>query len=116
MGNVLTLSGFVTFGSQTLTLGVLPVGASVKRVHIDVLTGFNGDGTDQIQVGHDDNNDAFATATDVSATGYKSVTLGAEVGYVSTSRPVKAYYVNGSGEPTTGKALIEIEYTLNPRS
>ena len=108
-------SVWVTSGTQNPPLGILPVGASVYDVDIDVQQAFNSGGSDEIQVGHDSDNDAYATLTDVSTTGVKSVTLGAGIGYLSVARQIEAYYVNGGGEPTTGKALVTLFYTLNPR-
>ena len=93
---------------------ILPVGAYVMRVHIHVTTAFNDSGTDQIKVGYTGTTEAFATLTDVSSTGVKSVTAGANVGYQTVSVPVNAYYVGQNSNATTGKAIVILEYVLCP--
>lgn len=101
--------------TQNPPMGVLPAFSYVLRVHIHVTEAFNSDGDDQISVGYDADTDAFATATDVSTTGVKSVTLGTLAGYNATARDVEAYYVNSGTEPTAGKATVVLEYTLVTR-
>lgn len=106
------LTGVVTFASKTPTLGVLPIGAYVVRVHIHVLTAFNSSGTDTIAVGYSGTVNAYCTATDVSTTGVKSPTLGSGIGYDLTSRTVVATYAQGVADSTTGKAVVIVEYFL----
>lgn len=108
------LAVWVADNAQNPSLGTLPAGSYVSAVTIQVTEGFNSDGTDTISVGYDASQTAFATATDVSSTGIATVTLGSEVGYNATSRAVEAYYVNGGSEPTTGKALVILEYYRVP--
>ena len=103
------LQKWVTSDAQTPILGILPADTYVIAVHCHVTEAFNSDGSDQITVGWDTDNDALCTAIDVSTTGVKSVTMGANHGYNSTAQKVKAYYVNGGSEPTTGKAFIWVE-------
>lgn len=112
----MNLSVWVTFGSQNPSFGNLPVGAYVYDVDIHVTQAFNSDGTDNISVGYTGTTNAFATNTDVSTTGVKSVTLGSSIGYQSVSHEILAYYTNGGTEPTTGKALVILYYVLTPRS
>lgn len=112
--NTSYLQATVTFGTQTVLMGTLPIGANIVRAHIHVLTAFNSDGTDNITIGYTGTTNAFATSTDVSTTGVKTVTLGANVGYQTVSRQINAYYVNGGSEPSTGKAVVNLEYFLNP--
>ena len=108
------MAGWVTSGSQTVLLGVLPIASYVARVHIHCTTSFNSDGADDISVGYTGTTTAFATATAVGTTGVKSVTAGANVGYQTVSREINAYYVNGGTEPSTGRAIVIVEYFLNP--
>lgn len=113
---VQTLSAFVTSTSRTVEMGNFFFARRVLRVHIEVTAGFDGSGTDQIRVGHQTDDDAYATLTDVSTTGIKTVTLGSGVGYDSTPREVIAEYVNGAGLPSNGKAIITIEFIPLPLS
>lgn len=108
------MAGWLTSGTQNVVLGVLPIAAYVARVHIHCTTAFNAGGTDEIRVGYDSDEDAYATLTDVSTTGVKTVTLGTGIGYDTTARQVEAYYVNGGAEPTTGRGLVIVEYFLGP--
>lgn len=109
-GALLSLSGWVTSSNQNPTLGTLPANSYVVNVRIHVTEAFNSDGTDNLSVGYDADNVAFATNTAVNLTGVKTVTLGTLEGYNATARAVEAYYVNGGSEPTTGKAFVILEY------
>jgi hypothetical protein len=104
------LWGWAADTAQNPALGTLPAHSYVLRVHVQVTEAFDSDGTDELTVGYDADPDAYATTIDVSTTGSKTVTLGAGAGYDATSRSVKAYYTNGGTEPTTGAALILVEY------
>lgn len=104
------LTAWVADDAQNPILGTLPADAYVTTVIIQVTEGFNSDGTDNISVGWDADDDALATATDVTNTGIKTVTAGVSAGYNATSRQIEAYYVNGGTEPTAGKALIIVEF------
>ena len=85
----------------------------VLRVQVYVQTAFNSDGSDNLVVGHVDDNDAYATTVDVSTTGRKSVSEGVSARVVETEpRAIKAYYTNGGSEPTTGKAHVLVEYIV----
>jgi len=105
------LSGWVADNLTNPSLGTLPRHTIVTSVRVYVQEAFNSDGTNQITVGFDGTVSAFATAVDVSTTGVKTVTLGAQAGvYQSTERAVEAYYTAGGSAPTTGRALIVVEY------
>lgn len=108
------LVGWAADNAQNPTLGVLPADTYVTGVRIHVTEAFNSDGTDLLSVGYDADADAFATDTDVSTTGVKTVTLGALAGYNGTARTVEAYYVNGGTEPTITSALPVVEYSGVP--
>lgn len=110
------LTAWLTSGSQTVRMGILPVGAYVVRVHVHCTVAFNSDGTDNVTMGYTGTTNAYATSTDVSTTGIKAPTLGAGAGFDGTAREVNAYYVNGGTEASAGKALCIIEYFIAPRS
>lgn len=105
-----SLQNWVSDDNQNPSLGTLPAYSVVTNVRIQVTESFNSSGTDTISVGYDAATTAFATATDVSTGGIKSPTLGALAGYNGTARDVEAYYVAGGGAPTTGRALVIVEF------
>jgi hypothetical protein len=104
------LQGWVADDATNPSLGTLPADSYVVNVRIQVTELFNSDGDDLISVGYDADNIAFATTTDVSTTGIKTVTLGSLAGYNATARSVEAYYTDTGSAPTTGKALVILEY------
>lgn len=110
--NTFYLSGTVVFGTTNPTIGILPANAWVERAGLHVVTAFNSDGSDNIKLGHATDDDAYFTNEAVNATGRKTVTLGAGIGFDSTSRIVDATYTAGGSTPTTGKAKVWLEYLL----
>lgn len=107
---------WVTYGRQTVNLGILPADTYILRAHVHVTEAFNSGGTDTVTVGNDVDPDAIVTSVDVSTTGIKSVTLGVNAGYNGSAQPLKIFYSNGGGEPTTGAALVIIETAKTPSS
>lgn len=105
-GPVECLFGWVSHEKQTVQLGVLPYHSYVYNVSIHCTEAFDSDGTDNISVGWATDNIALATATSVATTGVKTVTMGTNEGYNSSTQDIFAYYVNGGSEPTTGKAVV----------
>ena len=112
--SIQSLTAFVTSSRQSVTLGSFREARKVLRAHIEVVTAFNGSGTDEIRIGHNTDNDAYVTLTDVATTGIKTVTLGAGVGFDATPREVLVEYVNGGGEPSAGAAIVTLEVLLCP--
>ena len=110
------LQAWVTSSNATVPMGILPINSYVVRVQLHATQAFNSDGTDNISVGITGTTNKFATATDVSTTGVKTVTLGSGVGFQTSAQAVNAYYVNGGSAPTTGKAIVIIEYFIAPPS
>lgn len=104
------LHAWISHEAQTVLIGKLPDYAYVIDVHIQVTEAFNSGGTDNVTVGWTGTTNALATDTDVATTGIKTVTLGANVGYNAAGQDVNAYYANGGTEPTTGKALVVVEF------
>lgn len=106
MHNVLIAAGFITDSTTSVSLGVIPRGAYIKRVHLHVTEAFN---TGNIKVGTSADDDAFCTATSVTSTGVKSPTLGVGAGWNGTSAEIIAQH---DGSPTSGKAHVAVEYFL----
>lgn len=109
-----SLEAWVADDLQTATLGLRPAYTTVTEVLVYVDQAFNSDGTDQITVGYDGAESAFATAVDVSSTGWKTVTLGSGAAYSASGQTAKVYYANGGSEPSTGRALVILRYVPVP--
>jgi hypothetical protein len=110
IGPMCRLTGWVADDAQNPSLGTLPANSYVTDVRIQVTEAFDSDGTDQIEVGFDTDTNGYATLTDVSSLGILTPTMGVFAGFNSTARAVEAYYRNSGTEPTTGKALVTVEY------
>jgi hypothetical protein len=111
------LEGWVKFNDAGtgVVLGTLPADSFVRDVIIQVTTLFNAGTNDLLSVGWDADVDALSVDKDVSATGIfsrerGSLTAGANDGYNATSRSIEAYYTYTGAAPTTGKALVIVEY------
>lgn len=121
-GQILTLSGALTFAKPTCILGTLPQWAQVLRVNVDVTTGFSDTGTDLLKVGHATDDDAYVTALDVSVAGAFLVQKGAvgagvSIGRAETSaaRTVSAVYTAQNAAAAAGVAVVTLEYTIGAR-
>jgi hypothetical protein len=108
--SVKRLEGWVTEADQAVTLGDTPADAYFLAAHLHVVEAFNGSGTDLVRCGTGANSENIFADADVSSTGVKTLTLGAMIGYNSAARTIHVTYNNGGGEPTTGKALVVLEY------
>ena len=93
-----------------MLLGKLPAFSYILNVHVHVVEAFNSDAADTLTVGWTADTDALVTALDVSTTGVKSPTLGANNGYNSSEQEVNAYYTAGGSAATTGKAIVLVEF------
>lgn len=104
------LHGWLADDKQTVTLGTLPLDAYVVRTHIHVTEAFNSAGTDLVTIGWDSDADSLCTSVDVSTTGMKITPFGVSMGFNSAMQTAKAYYTAGGAAPTTGKALVAVEF------
>jgi hypothetical protein len=95
-----------TDDGSAVDLGTLPADSFVYDVMVHVTEAFDDSGTDLLTVGWTADNDALSTSLDVSTTGVKSPTHGANDGYNSSSQTVKAYYNGSNSDATVGKALV----------
>lgn len=103
---------WIKAGETVKTLGVLPLRGSVIMAGIDVLTVFNGSGTDTLTIGHLQDNDAYMTAVNGKALGptfvypghaSAGVSLGKREG--SAQRSVSVGYTAGGSAASQGQAL-----------
>jgi hypothetical protein len=116
LGPLHVASGWLFDDRQTVNLVSLIGAWQIHRVAVYVLEAFNSDGTDLVDVGYSGNEQTFTANVDVSTTGAKTITPGAGVGYPwHQDSIVSARYVNGGTEPTTGQALVTVEYSFIER-
>lgn len=101
--------------STSVTGLTIPAPHIVWEILAVVHEAFDSDGTDLAEVGRTGDTDAYATAFDVSTTGVKTPSAGAELGVVSTTaRELVASYAAGGSAATTGKLVIGVDYQLLP--
>jgi hypothetical protein len=112
------LAAWLADDIQSVTLGTITKASLVLRVGIFVSEAFNSSGTDTIEIGGTGLAARYAAATDVSTTGPKTPAAGslALPGTMMGGDAVSASYTNGGTEPTTGKALVFMEYMTVPNA
>jgi hypothetical protein len=96
-------------------LFVIPANSQILDVYVDVLTVFNSDGTDLVDIGVSGTSDLFADALDVSSLGRKlgSSDVSQLLNYDDTGTSqitVQGIYANGGSAATTGNARVTIVY------
>jgi len=117
MNNISRLQAWVTYhnaASQNPSLGVLPPDSLVLRAYIEVVDGFDSDGTDNIQCGYDADQDFIFANVDAASAGFTEPTLGAAGGYNATAREIEAYYTFSGSSPTQGSAFVVVEFMRIP--
>lgn len=107
---VQSLSAWVTKDRQTVPLGSLRHPRDILRVRVWREIAFNSNGTDHLDIGYVGDEDAYAADVDLAGTGLATVTLGSGAGYDDTPRELVLTYTAGGSAPTTGKALVTIEF------
>ena len=110
---VMSMTGRLKHDQQSITIGSIPDGYGVTAVKVMVLTPFNSDGTDYIDVGANlgGYEQAFAANVDASAWGAHIPVLGRmNTGFLAQT--ITARYVNGGSEPNAGEAIVFVEYSL----
>lgn len=104
------LEAWVEYTDTTVVLGTLPADSFNHNFHLQVPEAFDDTGADEIRLGTAADDNAFFTLTDVSTTGIKTPTAGADAGYNGGAFTVQAEYVGANTDATAGKALVIIEY------
>lgn len=121
---VRSVSGWLADNNTSMTLGRIPAGSVTTNVWVWVTEAFNSDGTDIINVGIPGNEYVYAYNFDVAATTKFHVPLlgtitgsgavRANMGFRPNAEEVVAFYNAGGSAPTTGKALVILEYIPAP--
>jgi hypothetical protein len=111
---VFAIQGTVAYTDTAVkTLGMLPRGAQILQMYVDVTTAFNDSGTDQLSVGKSGTNNHFVSALDVSSTGRKAPTLTNVPGTIGASDiAVVGIYAGQNSNASTGSATVTILYVL----
>lgn len=101
-----------------ITVGKLPPGSIVVGGGFQIVTAFNGSGTDTVDIGTTDDADAFATIMDVSASGtYLALDeLATTNDYSDTAEvTVTVTYNDQNSNSTAGEGVVVIMFvTKNP--
>lgn len=92
------------------TIGAMPPAARLVGIEIEVLTGFNSDGSNLLSIGHDADNTAYTQGIDVSTA--RTVKLALIKPAESVVRVVKAYYTAGGSAATAGNADVTVKYEV----
>lgn len=114
---VQSISAWITKnGSTTITVypGNFRTPRDVMRVRVYRYEAFNSNGTDLLDIGYTGDTDAYANDVDLAGTGLATVTLGSGVGFDATPREIVLTYTASGSAPTTGKALVIIEFVPSP--
>lgn len=116
--NVVSQSNTITFGDTTAkNLFILPAGAQVIAVYVDVTTAFNSSGTEVVDIGKTGTANFFVDDQTLTATGHFVCTLVpgnlATIVNVGTSDvQVTATFVQSVADATTGAARITFVYAV----
>lgn len=112
-GTVAVKYGTVTFADTTAKpLFTLPQGAIPVLFMVNVVTAFDSDGTDLLDVGIVGTAEAFAANLDVSTVGQKLTGFDDDVLFVplEADTTVTATYAAGGSAATAGSAVVAVFY------
>ena len=106
------LARAITFSStaNNLVLGILPAGAVVHRISIDVNTAFNDSGTEQVRIGTTNGGAEIMALTSVTSTGVAAGTRVAGYQPPTVDTVVYVQYVGQNSDATTGAATVIVEF------
>ena len=113
---VVAQSALLTFNDTSAkNLFVIPANSQILNIYVDVLTVFNSDGTDLVDIGVSGTSDLFADALDVSSLGRKigSSDVSQLLNYDDTGAAqiiVQGIYAAGGSAASTGNARVTIVY------
>lgn len=95
-------------------LFTVPAGAYVIDWVVNVLTLFNSDGTDLVDIGITGTAEKFAANIDVASTGLKTTGIvAAQIGIVqATDQPILGIYANGGSAASTGAMVIMCRFFI----
>lgn len=103
---------FHTDAGKAVAVGTVPAGALVlyPLSGAYVATGFNGSGTDLLDIGTTSNDDLFATDLDVSSAGWKACDENVAGYLVSAATTITATYADANSNSSAGEAVVVIAY------
>jgi hypothetical protein len=116
--NVVSQSATVTFADTTAkNLFILPAGAQVLSIFVDVLTVFNSSGTEVLDIGKTGTANFFVDDQTLTALGHFNCTfVAANVATIfnvgTTDIQVTATFVQSVADATTGSARVTFLYAV----
>lgn len=102
-------------GNAVVTVGWLPANAIVVRGYTKIVTGFNDTTGDDLDIGVEgDDDDLFASAVDMNSTATTAFDdLATANDYSTSARKVTCNFTTApTGDGTTGKAIVVVEYIV----
>jgi hypothetical protein len=111
-GVVSAVQTTVAFGDTVDTVGILPAGANILNIYIDVTTAFNGSGA-TISVGTTSSATAFAGATSVTSAGRQSPAFANNWINYNANYDTSIVATVGGSVGTAGSAVVTVKY-LSP--
>lgn len=107
---------WITLANPTVNFATPKANFVITRMFIHCSVAFDATSTNNISFGYTGSLQAFGTNTSVGSTGWKTITGGSSLGLNTTSRIIRAYYVQTGTAATVGKALVGIELEAAPTS
>ena len=98
--------------SQT-TIITVPADAILWDIQVDVRTGFNGSGTDLLDVGITGAANHFEDDLDIAATGFKTMSLTNVPYRVTGSTNITFQYFDSNADAAAGQAYVYVNYSLH---
>jgi hypothetical protein len=106
-----------TDAGRAVTIGTIPAGAvllyAISGAY--VTTAFTGSGTDLLDIGTTDNDDAYATDLDVSSLGLKAFDETAASAKLTSATTFTATYADQNSNAGAGEAVVTIFYIMPNR-
>ena len=93
------------------TIITLPTDAIIWDIDVEVITAFTGTGTDLLDIGVNGEVDRYVDGLDVSATGFKTLTLTEVPERFGGSIALVFQYVDANSDAGAGQAYIHIRYS-----
>jgi len=93
------------------TIITLPADAIIWDIDVEVITAFTGTGTDLLDIGINGEVDRYEADLDISATGFKTMTLTEIPERFAGGTNVVFQYADANADAGAGQAYIHIRYS-----
>lgn len=111
------LTAWVKYGSatRTIVMGMLPGPCFVLTPFIGIPTEFDSGSSDNVKIGHADDDDAFGQSYDLqTAVDKANFTDGVEVGYRAAGKQVIITYTPSGSAASQGEAIVMLPFLRLP--